>query len=139
MKYIYIYPVDNYDRNTDTEIIIRLWQEDKAQRYTPEEFAALINDEMFDEANNWVRVIDENEGSFEVSSVHREDLEYIGYDVKQVDDGTMQTLASKLGDDYCEQLFWGSLSIIADGLGIPKKGDDEEDEDDEDDEDDDND
>ena len=88
---------------------------------------------MFDEVNNWVRVIDENEGSFEVSSVHREDLEYIGYDVKQVDDGTMQTLASKLGDDYCEQLFWGSLSIIADGLGIPKKGDDEEEDDDEED------
>ena len=82
---------------------------------------------MFDEVNNWVRVIDENIDSFEISSVHRDDLEHIGYNTSQVDDGTMQTLASKLGDDYCEQLFWSSLSIIADGLGIPKKGDDDED------------
>ena len=134
MKYIYVFPVDNFDRNTDTETIIRLWEEDKAQRYTPEEFAALINDEMFDETKNWVRVIDENEGSCEVSSVHREDLEYIGYDVKQVDDATMQRLASKLSDSFSE-LFWDNLSIIADGLGIPKKGDDDDEDDDEEDDD----
>ena len=134
MKYIYVFPVDNFDRNTDTETIIRLWEEDKAQRYTPEEFAALINDEMFDETKNWVRVIDENEGSCEVSRVHREDLEYIGYDVKQVDDATMQRLASKLSDSFSE-LFWDNLSIIADGLGIPKKGDDDDEDDDEEDDD----
>jgi hypothetical protein len=29
-------------------------------------------------------------------------------------------LAEKLADDYCEQLFWGSLEIIADYLKIPK-------------------
>ena len=128
MKYIYVYPVDNFDRNTDTETIIRLWEEGKAQRYMPEEFAELINDEMFYETKNWVRVIDENEGSFEVSSVHREDLEYIGYDVKQVDDATMQRLASKLSDSFSE-LFWDNLPIIANDLGIPKTGDDEEDDD----------
>ena len=116
MKYIYVFPVDNFDRNTDTETIIRLWIEGVAKRYTPEEFAELINDEMFDETNNWVRVIDEDTDSFEISSVHREDLEHIGYNTSQVDDSIMKTLASKLGDDYCEQLFWGSLSIIADGL-----------------------
>ena len=128
MKYIYIYPVDKFDRNADNEIIIRAWKEGEAKRYTPEEFAELINDEKFCEVKNWVCVIDEDESDFQISSVHRDDLEHIGYNTKQVDDVTMQTLASKLGDDYCEQLFWSSLPIIADGLGIPKQGDEEEDE-----------
>ena len=32
--------------------------------------------------------------------------------VKRLDDADMKHLASKLGDDYCEQLFWESLKII---------------------------
>jgi hypothetical protein len=45
----------------------------------------------------------------------------------------MQRLAEKLGDDYCEQLFWSSLEIIAEeGFNIPRKeGWSEEDDDDE--------
>ena len=33
----------------------------------------------------------------------------------------MQKLASKMSDDYCEQLFWTSMDIIAENLGFPKK------------------
>ena len=32
--------------------------------------------------------------------------------VKTMDDADMKHLASKLGGDYCEQLFWESLKII---------------------------
>ena len=32
--------------------------------------------------------------------------------VKRLDDADMKHRASKLGDDYCEQLFWESLKII---------------------------
>lgn len=59
--------------------------------------------------------------SFSISRLSREDLEEKGFDASDVDDKTMQRLADKLGDDYCEQLFWDSLDIIAESMGIPKK------------------
>ena len=121
MKYIYIFPVKTFERNADNETIIRAWKNGEAERYTPEGFAALINDDEFCEVNYWVRVIDDNEGFFEISSLHRDDLESIGYDTSRVDDSDMKTLASKLGSDYCEQLFWGSLPIIANYLKIPMR------------------
>jgi len=55
---------------------------------------------------------------YEITSVHRDDL--VNFDTTDVDDSTMITLAYKLSDDYCEQLYWQSLNIIADELGIPK-------------------
>ena len=59
--------------------------------------------------------------SFCISRLSREDLEEKGFDASDVDDKTMQRLADKLGDDYCEQLFWDSLDIIAESMGIPMK------------------
>lgn len=59
--------------------------------------------------------------SFVITSVSREDLEEIGFDTSEVSDETMEYLAKKLGNDYCEQLFWSSLEIIAEYLEIPKK------------------
>ena len=56
---------------------------------------------------------------FPITSVCRADLESIGYDASEVDDATKE-LSEKLADDYCEQLFWSSLEIIADCLNIPK-------------------
>ncbi|MDR1459492.1 MAG: hypothetical protein LBI60_04695 [Bacteroidales bacterium] len=61
--------------------------------------------------------------SFKISSVSREDLEEKGFDTDGIDDSEMERLASKLGDDYCEQLFWGSMEIIAEHLGFPRKCD----------------
>ncbi|MEX1014349.1 MAG: hypothetical protein WDZ80_04280 [Candidatus Paceibacterota bacterium] len=57
---------------------------------------------------------------FDITSVHRDDLASAGFDASQVDDATMQHLASKMADDYCEQLFWDQLPIIAEILGIPR-------------------
>lgn len=59
--------------------------------------------------------------SFVITEVSREDLEGIGFDTSKVSDETMERLARKLGDDYCEQLFWTSLEIIAEYLEIPKR------------------
>lgn len=57
---------------------------------------------------------------FPITSVCCADLESAGFDSRAVDDATMAELASKLADDYCEQLFWGSLEILAERLNIPK-------------------
>lgn len=73
--------------------------------------------------------------SFCISRLSREDLEEKGFDTSDVDDDTMQRIADKLGDDYCEQLFWISLEIIAgEGFNIPRKegwSDEDDDDDDE--------
>lgn len=57
---------------------------------------------------------------FVISVLSRADLEALGFDVSSVDDDTMQRFADKLGDDYCEQLFWSSLKILAEYFEIPK-------------------
>lgn len=62
-------------------------------------------------------------GFFLITSVHRDDLEGLGYDTSRVDDATMSKLASKLADAYCQSTFWIDLPIIADFLGIPKRED----------------
>lgn len=69
--------------------------------------------------------------SFCISRLSRKDLEEKGFDTTNVDDDTMEALADKLGEDYCEQLFWIHLEIIAEGFNIPRKeGWDKEDNDD---------
>jgi len=126
MIYIYLFPVEKFERNADNEMVIRAWKDGEAERYTVEDFAELINDEDFCDTANWVRVIEDKKGFFEISSLHRDDLESIGYDTSCVGDATMERLASKLGDDYCEQLFWSSLPMLADYLEIPSREEIEE-------------
>lgn len=55
-----------------------------------------------------------------ITSVSTQDLKSQGFDTSNVDQSMMDRLASKLANDYCEQLFWTSLEIIAEDLGIPK-------------------
>lgn len=59
--------------------------------------------------------------SFVITRVLRGDLEVIGFDTSEVSDETMEYLAKKLENDYCEQLFWSSLESTAKYLEIPKK------------------
>lgn len=66
------------------------------------------------------------DGFFVIARVHRNDLEAAGFDTSNVTDDEMEQLASKLGSDYCEQLFWTALPIIAEHLEIPKHTDKEE-------------
>jgi hypothetical protein len=61
------------------------------------------------------------ETMFEITSVSRADLlnKEVGFTRKQalqVSDEQMRRIASKLADDYCNQLFWSSLCIIAESV-----------------------
>lgn len=62
-----------------------------------------------------------SEGYFPITSVHRDDLQGVGFDVERISDDDMKELARKMAGDYCEQLFWNSMEIIADDImGLPK-------------------
>lgn len=57
---------------------------------------------------------------FKITSVHRDDLIGLGFDGDAVDDVMMERLASKMSNDYVEQLFYLQIQIYAEELGIPK-------------------
>lgn len=62
--------------------------------------------------------------SWVISELSREDLEGLDYDTSNITDDEMERLAGKLGDDYCEQLFWTSLKVLADEyFEFPRKMD----------------
>ena len=65
--------------------------------------------------------MNDQEGYFQITSVHRNDLEEIGFATDSVSDESMKRLASKMADAYCDQGFWIDLEIIAEDLGIPTK------------------
>ena len=54
-----------------------------------------------------------NDGFFKITSVHRDDIESLGFDVSKVADWEMETLASKMADAYCNETFWVDLEILA--------------------------
>lgn len=65
-----------------------------------------------------------NAGHFPITSVHRDDLEAKGYDIKKIDDGQMMELAARMSNDYMEQLYWDSMDVIAgEILDFPKSRD----------------
>ena len=75
--------------------------------------------EPTEEEKQFIREL--NAGDFPITSVHRDDLEGKGFDVKKISDNDMQNLAKKMADDYHEQLFWPSMEIITgEILGFPK-------------------
>lgn len=56
---------------------------------------------------------------FPITSVCKDDIFHAFGDdkeakkaIEKMDEGDMETLASKLADDYCDQLYWDSLKII---------------------------
>ena len=61
--------------------------------------------------------MDCEDGFFPITSVHRLDIKEAlhlsdGQEAKFPDD-MMREIARKMADDYCEQLFWDHLPIIA--------------------------
>ncbi len=60
-------------------------------------------------------------GYFPITTVHRADLEAKGFDISKITDDQMEELAKRMANDYCEQLFWDSMTIIAEIMGLPKK------------------
>lgn len=60
-------------------------------------------------------------GYFPITAIHRDDLASKGFDTRNISDATMEHLARKMADDYCEQLFWDSMVVIAsDRFDIPR-------------------
>ena len=58
---------------------------------------------------------------FEVTALCRDDLTTLGFIGSAVDDNTMENLARKLGDAYCESNgFDRDLFFFAEDFGIPK-------------------
>lgn len=57
---------------------------------------------------------------FKITSVHRNDLIGLGFDGDAVNDATMERLASKMCNDYVEQLFYLQVETYAEALGIPR-------------------
>ncbi len=61
--WIFSYPIDRFERNASDEEIIKDYENNQnadslVVKMTPQEFTALINDEMFNDMNNWVRAIE---------------------------------------------------------------------------------
>ena len=50
---------------------------------------------------------------FQITVIHRDDLQSLGFDAAKVSDADMESLAGKMADDYCNQLFWESMELIA--------------------------
>lgn len=60
------------------------------------------------------------EDFFPITSVSRDDLQAAGFDIRTISGAQMRRLAKKMADDYCEQLFWRSMEIIADYMEFPR-------------------
>lgn len=57
---------------------------------------------------------------FTVSSVSREDLISQGWDAENLDDSTMQNIADKMGDAFCECGYWDILGGVCEHYEIKK-------------------
>lgn len=72
--------------------------------------------------------------SFPITSLHFDDLKGATDIISPLPDNVMETIADKMGEDYCEQLFWVHLPMIADividrmGIEVERKDGTEEDE-----------
>jgi hypothetical protein len=59
VKYVFLYSIDNYNRDASNEEILSGWENDNGvEKLTPDEFAERINDEMFADLEYWVRFIE---------------------------------------------------------------------------------
>jgi hypothetical protein len=59
---------------------------------------------------------------FQITTVHRDDLEQAGLDGSHVTDAQMETIADKMADAYIDEVFWIDLKIIAeDCANVPLK------------------
>lgn len=60
---VFTYPLERFERNASNEEIITAWENTTDEslpvnKYTPDEFAELINDEMLNDRDYWVRFIE---------------------------------------------------------------------------------
>src|SRR5664279_1828634 len=60
------------------------------------------------------------DGFFSITTIQREDLKEVGFDISHVTDEQMSRLASEMAANYCRQLFWDNLETVALEMGIPR-------------------
>ena len=120
MIYIYVFPVEEYDRNIANSRLKKACLKGKGVvRYTLKEFVNALNDEVINIDTHWVRMIDDNEGGYPITYLFADDLKKSGFDVSNVTESDMSALANMLYDDYIDWRYWESLKKNADNMGIP--------------------
>lgn len=87
---------------------------------TAEQVRQALQEEVDAEYMDSVHVEDRT-GYFIVSNVHRDDLDSQGFDASNVDDGTMQNIADKMGDSFSDGGYWEALETLAEYNEIPRK------------------
>lgn len=87
---------------------------------TAEQVRQALQEEVDEQYMESVHVEDRT-GYFIVSNVAREDLESQGFDASHVDDATMQNIADKMGDSFCDGGYWEALEVLAEHNEIPRK------------------
>lgn len=62
---------------------------------------------------------------FKITSTCKDDMKHVlpgrVDEIDKLDEDDMTLIASKLADDYCEQLYWGSLRILLENYLDGKK------------------
>jgi len=53
-----------------------------------------------------------DDGYFQVTAVHREDINMLGYDTSNISDAEMEHLAGKMASAYISNGFWIDLPIL---------------------------
>ena len=59
--FAFLYPLEHFERNVSDDEILGGWADGYVDKLTPDEFAAIINDEAFDDSSYWVRFIEVEE------------------------------------------------------------------------------
>ena len=121
MIYVYVYPVEDYDRHiTDNELMKAFLERKGVVRYTLENFMDAINDDAINIVTHWVKVIDNHKYGYPISYLHPDDLKELGFDAGNVSENDMSEIAERLDEAYRELSYWISLKAIVEDLGIPK-------------------
>lgn len=78
--------------------------------------------EVFEHYHQTVLVVEDDfQESFPITTVSRADLRHKGFDTDRISNAQMEELASRMSDDYQEQLFWQHMEQIADEImHLPK-------------------
>ena len=121
MIFVYVYPVE-LDRNIANVKLIRSYlKKEGIERYTLDEFINGLNGEFIHLDSRWVKIIDDSEGCYPITSLHIDDLKDSGFDVSNVTESDLLTIADRMRDSYLDTLYWESLEEMATDLQIPKK------------------
>ena len=121
MIYVYVYPVEDFDRHiTDNELIETFMKRKGVVRYPLKDFMDAINDDAININTHWVKMIDNHKHGYPISYLHPDDLKELGFDAGNVSENDMSEIAERLDETYRELLYWISLKAVVEDLGIPK-------------------